>query len=91
MLGVRVLVAREEHKRIRERMVGTRKLLHDRGHYAEGVAFVSLMTAAAPHAVRDRHRQRLRLARTETVMRVVPSGHRRRDERCESTRVGGET
>ncbi|MGH7436651.1 MAG: recombinase family protein, partial [Polyangiaceae bacterium] len=37
MLGVRVLVAREEHKRIRERMVGTRKLLRDRGYYAEGL------------------------------------------------------
>ena len=37
MLGVRVLVAREEHKRIKERMVGTRKLLRDRGYYSEGL------------------------------------------------------
>ena len=37
MLGVRVLVAREEHKRIKERTVGTRKLLRDRGYYVEGL------------------------------------------------------
>jgi DNA invertase Pin-like site-specific DNA recombinase len=37
MLGVRVLVAREEHKRIRERMVGTRKRLRDAGYYVEGL------------------------------------------------------
>jgi DNA invertase Pin-like site-specific DNA recombinase len=37
MLGFRVLVAREEHKRIKERMVGTRKLLRDRGLYSEGL------------------------------------------------------
>jgi hypothetical protein len=36
MLGVRVLVAREEHKRIKERMVGTRRLLRDKGYYVEG-------------------------------------------------------
>lgn len=37
MLNVRVLVAREEHKRIKQRMVGTRKLLRDRGYYVEGL------------------------------------------------------
>jgi DNA invertase Pin-like site-specific DNA recombinase len=37
MLHVRVLVAREEHKRIRQRTVGTRKLLRDRGYYVEGL------------------------------------------------------
>lgn len=37
MLHVRVLVAREEHKRIRERMVGTRQLQRDRGYYSEGL------------------------------------------------------
>lgn len=37
MLGFRVLVAREEHKRIRQRTVGTRKLLRDKGYYAEGL------------------------------------------------------
>jgi DNA invertase Pin-like site-specific DNA recombinase len=36
-LGFRILFAREEHKRIRERMVGTRKLLRDRGYYVEGL------------------------------------------------------
>lgn len=36
MLGFRVLVAREEHKRIKERMVGTRNLLRDRGWFASG-------------------------------------------------------
>lgn len=35
-LGFRVLFAREEHKRIKERTVGTRKLLRDRGYYVEG-------------------------------------------------------
>jgi len=38
MLGVRVLVAREEHKRIKERTVGTRRLLRDRGYYIDGLA-----------------------------------------------------
>ncbi len=37
MLGVRVLVAREEHKRIKERTVGTRRMLRDRGYYVEGL------------------------------------------------------
>jgi site-specific DNA recombinase len=37
MLGVRVLVAREEHKRIKERTVGTRRLLRDRGYYIDGL------------------------------------------------------
>jgi DNA invertase Pin-like site-specific DNA recombinase len=35
-LGFRILFAREEHKRIKQRMVGTRKLLRDRGYYVEG-------------------------------------------------------
>lgn len=35
-LGFRVLFAREEHKRIRERMVGTRRRLRDKGYYVEG-------------------------------------------------------
>ena len=37
MLGLRVFFAREEHKRIKVRMVGTRRLLRDRGFYAEGL------------------------------------------------------
>lgn len=37
MLTWRAAMAREEHKRIRERMVGTRKRLRDRGLYAEGL------------------------------------------------------
>lgn len=37
MLGFRVLFAREEHKRIRQRMVGTRQLLRARGYYCEGL------------------------------------------------------
>ncbi len=36
-LGFRVLFAREEHKRIKQRMVGTRMLLRDRGYWVEGV------------------------------------------------------
>lgn len=36
MLGFRILFAREEHKRIKLRMLGTRKLLRDRGLYSEG-------------------------------------------------------
>lgn len=36
MLGFRILVAREEHKRIKQRMVGTRNLLRARGLYAAG-------------------------------------------------------
>ena len=35
-LNFRILFAREEHKRIRERTVGTRNLLRDRGFYVEG-------------------------------------------------------
>lgn len=35
-LGFRVLFAREEHKRIRERLIGTRSLLRARGFYVEG-------------------------------------------------------
>ncbi len=37
MLTWRVAMAREEHKRIKERMVGTRQRLRDRGYYAEGL------------------------------------------------------
>jgi DNA invertase Pin-like site-specific DNA recombinase len=36
-LSFRILFAREEHKRIRERMVGTRKILRDQGYYVEGL------------------------------------------------------
>jgi site-specific DNA recombinase len=37
MLSVRVLVAREEAKRIKERLVGTRRILRDQGMYCEGL------------------------------------------------------
>lgn len=37
MLNFRVLFAREEHKRIKLRTVGTRKLLRDAGYYVEGL------------------------------------------------------
>jgi DNA invertase Pin-like site-specific DNA recombinase len=37
MLNFRVLFAREEHKRIKARMIGTRRLLRDRGLWVEGV------------------------------------------------------
>ena len=36
-LGFRVLYSREEHKRIKQRMVGTRQLLKDKGFYADGL------------------------------------------------------
>ncbi len=38
MLTMRAMFAKEEHKRIKERMVGTRRLLRDRGYYVEGPA-----------------------------------------------------
>ncbi len=38
MLGFRILFAKEEHKRIKARMVGTRILLRDQGYYADGLA-----------------------------------------------------
>lgn len=37
MLGMRVFMAREEHKRIRFRTVGTRRLLQSKGYYASGL------------------------------------------------------
>lgn len=37
MLNFRVLFAKEEHKRIKQRLVGTRRLLRDRGLYVEGL------------------------------------------------------
>src|SRR5215210_2178459 len=37
VLGFRILFAKEEHKRIRERMVGTRQRLRARGLYVEGL------------------------------------------------------
>ncbi len=36
-MSFRILFAREEHKRIKERMVGTRRNLRDRGLYVEGL------------------------------------------------------
>lgn len=36
MLTIRAALAKEEHARIRERTVGTRRLLRDRGYYVEG-------------------------------------------------------
>lgn len=36
MLNFRVMFAREEHKRIKLRMVGTRRLVRDQGYYVEG-------------------------------------------------------
>jgi site-specific DNA recombinase len=36
-LGFRILFAREEHKRIKERMVGTRAILRAQGYYVEGL------------------------------------------------------
>ena len=36
MLNFRVLFAKEEHKRIKARMVGTRRILRDQGYYVEG-------------------------------------------------------
>lgn len=35
-MSFRILFAREEHKRIRQRTVGTRNLLRDQGYYVEG-------------------------------------------------------
>lgn len=37
MLNIRVLVAREEYKRIRERLIGTREKIRNAGYYVEGV------------------------------------------------------
>lgn len=38
MLTIRAALAKEEHARIRERTVGTRKLLREKGHFVEGKA-----------------------------------------------------
>ena len=38
MLNFRIVFAKEEHKRIKQRMVGTRKILRDQGYYVEGLA-----------------------------------------------------
>lgn len=37
MLGAKVWFAREEHKMIKQRLVGTRRLLRDKGYYVEGL------------------------------------------------------
>lgn len=37
MLGIRAVLAKEEHRRIRIRTVGTRKILRDQGLYVEGL------------------------------------------------------
>ena len=36
-MGLRILVAHEEHKRIKQRLVGTRMALRDRGYVADGL------------------------------------------------------
>lgn len=36
-IGMRILFAKEEHKRIRERLVGTRRILRNQGYYVEGL------------------------------------------------------
>lgn len=61
MLGFRILFAREEHKRIKQRMVGTRKLLRDRGYYVEGTP---------PFGYRRNNEAKTRLERN--VLVVVP-------------------
>lgn len=45
-LGFRILFAREEHKRIKERMVGTRRKLRDLGYYVEGLPPMGYRRAA---------------------------------------------
>ena len=55
MLGVRVLVAREEHKRIKERTVGTRRLLRDRGYYVEGLPPVGYVRPSGKGVSRLEH------------------------------------
>ena len=47
-LSFRILFAREEHKRIKQRMVGTRKLLRDRGLYVEGLPPFGYVRGAPP-------------------------------------------
>ncbi len=37
MMGFKVVMAQDENRRIRERMVGTRKLLRNHGYYVEGL------------------------------------------------------
>lgn len=64
MLGVRVLVSREEHKRIKERTVGTRRLLRDRGYYVEGLPPIGYARPPRKAASRLEH----------NVLVVVPDG-----------------
>lgn len=45
-LGFRILFAREEHKRIKERMVGTRRKVRDLGYYVEGTPPMGYRRAA---------------------------------------------
>lgn len=48
LFGVHALVAKLEHKRIKERLVGTRSLLIDQGYFAAGIV---------PHGYRRRYRR----------------------------------
>lgn len=61
MLNFRIAFAREEHKRIKERLVGTRNLLRSRGYYVEG---------RPPYGYRRPEHKTSRLERN--VLEIVP-------------------
>src|SRR5581483_7430218 len=64
MLNFRVLFAREEHKRIKLRMVGTRKALRDRGYYAEGLTPYGYRRSL-PKGEKSREKNVLRIEKSE--------------------------
>lgn len=55
-MSFRILFAREEHKRIKERMVGTANLLQDQGYYARGlppIGYVRPVPKGTRHAAKN--------------------------------------
>jgi DNA invertase Pin-like site-specific DNA recombinase len=62
-LSFRILFAREEHKRIKSRMVGTRRILRDQGYYVEG---------SPPFGYRRQAKKGERSA-TKTVLAIQPA------------------
>lgn len=71
MLNFRVLFAREEHKRIKQRMVGTRKILRDQGYFAEGLPPLGYVRRS-PKGTRDPEKNALAIdpAKAAIVRRI---------------------
>lgn len=66
MLNFRVLFAREEHKRIKLRLVGTRKGLRDQGYYVEGLPPYGYRRSL-PKGEKGREKNALRVEEHEAV------------------------